>query len=107
MDEIEQRYAKLFANRKGNVAKPLRRGRGNGWVYLAFAETIEHLPENYKGKDKLCKIFKTAVEGLTDKQDDTGLLYPTRGCGKMHRKVRTFSEHLKNPKEFFRLRHLT
>ena len=48
-------------------------GRGNGWVYLAFAETIEHLPENYKGKDKLCEIFKTAVEGLTDKQDDTGL----------------------------------
>ena len=48
-------------------------GRGNGWVYLAFAETIEHLPDNYNGKEKLCKIFKTAVEGLADKQDNTGL----------------------------------
>ena len=27
-DEIEQRYAKLFTNRKGNVAKPLRLALG-------------------------------------------------------------------------------
>ena len=48
-------------------------GRGNGWVYLALAETIEHLPDNYEGKEKLCEIFKTAAAGLVDKQDSLGL----------------------------------
>ena len=48
-------------------------GRGNGWVYLAFADTIEHLPDNYKGKERLIEIFESAVIGLIDKQDITGL----------------------------------
>lgn len=48
-------------------------GRGNGWVYLAFAEVIEHLPKDYPGKDELEAIFKKAVCGLIALQDSDGM----------------------------------
>ena len=47
-------------------------GRGNGWVYLSFAEVIEHLPEGYPGRDDLIEIFKKAVGGLLKLQGERG-----------------------------------
>ena len=35
-DEIEQRYAQLFTNRKGNVAKPLRLALGACIICLLY-----------------------------------------------------------------------
>ena len=48
-------------------------GRGNGWVYLSFADVIEHLPEAYPGKDDLIGLFKKAVSGLCGLQSEKGL----------------------------------
>lgn len=48
-------------------------GRGNGWGYLSFAEVIEHLPEDYNGRDELIDIFKEAVDGLIKLQDECGM----------------------------------
>lgn len=48
-------------------------GRGNGWVYLSLAETIEHLPDEYAGKTEIVDIYKKAVEGLVKLQGENGL----------------------------------
>lgn len=48
-------------------------GRGNGWVYLALTEVIEHLPDGYPGKEDVIDIFKTAVRGLLPLQDENGM----------------------------------
>ncbi len=48
-------------------------GRGNGWVYLSFAEVIEHLPKDYNGRDDLIEIFIKAVSGLVKLQDKNGM----------------------------------
>lgn len=48
-------------------------GRGNGWIYMSLAEVIEHLPEDYKGREELVDIYKIAVEGLIKLQGDSGL----------------------------------
>lgn len=48
-------------------------GRGNGWVYLSFAEVIEQLPKDYAGRDELIEIFKKAVKGLVKFQDKCGM----------------------------------
>jgi hypothetical protein len=37
--EIEQRYEKLFTNRKGNVAKPLRLALGAYWSVIIKVQT--------------------------------------------------------------------
>lgn len=60
-----------FPEKECNNAVPW--GRGNGWVYLAFAETIEHLPEDYARRDELIEIFKRAVRGLVKLQDESGM----------------------------------
>ena len=48
-------------------------GRGNGWVYMSLAEVIEHLPEDYKGREELVNLFKTSVEALLSLQGDNGM----------------------------------
>ena len=48
-------------------------GRGNGWVYLTFIDVIEHLPENFDGRDELVGIYKRAVGGLKAVQGENGL----------------------------------
>ena len=50
-DEIEQRYAKLFANRKGNVAKPLR---------LALGACIIQAEYGYSDEEVALQIQETA-----------------------------------------------
>lgn len=47
-------------------------GRGNGWVYLSFAEVLEHLPKDYPGRDELEAIWVRAVEGLITYQGENG-----------------------------------
>lgn len=48
-------------------------GRGNGWVYLAFAEVIENLPEGYPGRDDLIEIYKEMMRGVVPYQAESGL----------------------------------
>ena len=61
-DEIEQRYAKLFTNRKGNVAKPLRLALGaciiqaeygfsGKTLYLASQNITKKRTQRYKNWD--------------------------------------------------------
>ena len=50
-DEIEQRYAKLFTNRKGNVAKPLR---------LALGACIIQAEYGYSDEEVALQIQETA-----------------------------------------------
>ena len=50
-DEIEQRYAKLFTNRKGNVAKPLR---------LALGACIIQAEYGYSDEEVALQIHETA-----------------------------------------------
>ena len=50
-DEIEQRYAKLFTNRKGNVAKPLR---------LALGACIIQAEYGYSDEEVILQIQETA-----------------------------------------------
>ena len=50
-DEIEQRYAKLFTNRKGNVAKPLR---------LALGACIIQAEYGYSDEEVVLQIQETA-----------------------------------------------
>lgn len=47
-------------------------GRGNGWVYLSFAEVLEHLPKDYPGREELEAIWVRAVEGLIAYQGESG-----------------------------------
>ena len=42
-DEIEQRYAKLFTNRKGNVAKPLRLALGACIIQAEYGYSDEEV----------------------------------------------------------------
>lgn len=39
-------------------------GRGNGWIYLALIDVIEHLPQNFNGRDELIQIYSKAVCAL-------------------------------------------
>ena len=48
-------------------------GRGNGWLYLSLIDVIEHLPENYEGRDELIEIYSNAVLGLCRLQSEQGL----------------------------------
>ena len=47
-DEIEQRYAKLFMNRKGNVAKPLRMALGSCIIQAEYDYPDEEIPLQIK-----------------------------------------------------------
>jgi hypothetical protein len=51
-DEIEKRYAKLFTNRKGNVAKPLR---------LALGACIMQAEYGFSDEETALQIQETAI----------------------------------------------
>ena len=48
-------------------------GRGNGWIYLTFIDVIEHLPQDFNGRDELIQIYLKAVGGLVKLQSEKGL----------------------------------
>lgn len=48
-------------------------GRGNGWVFLALSDVLEHMPENEKGRKELLSLFEEFAEGIAEKQDQDGL----------------------------------
>ena len=65
-------YAHIYyVYEKRNNAVPW--GRGNSWVYLTFAEVLEHLPEDYPGRQELTEMFLRAVKGLVQYQAPNGL----------------------------------
>ncbi len=47
-------------------------GRGNGWVYVGFAEAIEHLPKDYPGRDEIIELYKEMAKGLIPLQAESG-----------------------------------
>lgn len=60
-------------------------GRGNGWVYLAHAEVLEHLPQSHPDRKILEDNFVYAVEGLIALQNENGMWHqvlnmPTSYC---------------------------
>ncbi len=62
-DEIEQRYAKLFTNRKGNVAKPLR---------LALGACIIQAEYGFSDEEVALQIQETAyLQFVTRLQETT------------------------------------
>ncbi len=81
--QLKHYYDKLFMKDQGVCAHiyfpSLKRhnsvpwGRGNGWIYLAYAEAIEHLPVGYPGRDDLIKNYREMVEGLIPYQAESGL----------------------------------
>ena len=54
-DEIELRYAALFKNRKGNVAKPLRLALGALLIQTQYQYSDVEVPYKYK-KRHACNI---------------------------------------------------
>jgi unsaturated rhamnogalacturonyl hydrolase len=48
-------------------------GRCNGWIMLAQIELLDHLPENYPGRDELINILRQQVVGAARYQDVSGL----------------------------------
>jgi unsaturated rhamnogalacturonyl hydrolase len=47
--------------------------RANGWIFMAQADLLEVLPENYPGREDVLKIFKKQAEGLARRQSESGL----------------------------------
>jgi unsaturated rhamnogalacturonyl hydrolase len=47
--------------------------RANGWIVLAINELLDVLPENYKDRDKVLKVLRDHIQGLTEYQGGNGL----------------------------------
>jgi len=47
-------------------------GRANGWAILTMTEVLDVLPENYKGRDEILKLFREHVQGLAALQSGEG-----------------------------------
>ncbi len=47
--------------------------RANGWVFMAQADLLEVLPEDYPGREDVLKIFNRQAEGLARCQSESGL----------------------------------
>ena len=47
--------------------------RANGWVFMAQADLLSVLPEDYPGRDDVLKIFNRQAEGLARWQSESGL----------------------------------
>jgi unsaturated rhamnogalacturonyl hydrolase len=47
--------------------------RANGWIFMAEADLLSVLPEDYPGRDDVLKIFTKQAEGLTRWQSENGL----------------------------------
>ena len=57
-DEIEQRYAKLFTNRKGNVAKPLRLALGACIIQAEYGYSDEEVALQIPGNGKKSRTYR-------------------------------------------------
>ena len=81
--QLNHYYDRLFMKDKGIYAhiyypelgrhNSVPWGRGNGWVYLGYAEGIEKLPADYPGRDGLIEKYREMVEGLLPYQAESGL----------------------------------
>jgi len=47
-------------------------GRANGWAILTMTEVLDVLPENYKGRDEILKLYQEHVQGLATLQSGEG-----------------------------------
>lgn len=47
--------------------------RANGWIFMAQADLLEVLPEDYPGRDDVLKIFNRQAKGLARCQSESGL----------------------------------
>ena len=47
-------------------------GRANGWAILTMTEVLDVLPENYKGRDEILKLYQEHVQGLAALQSGEG-----------------------------------
>ncbi len=47
-------------------------GRANGWAILTMTEVLDVLPENYKGRDEILKLYQEHVQGLAPLQSGEG-----------------------------------
>lgn len=47
--------------------------RANGWAILTLVEVLDVLPENYKGRDDVLKLYQEHVQGLAALQSGEGL----------------------------------
>lgn len=46
--------------------------RANGWAILTLVEVLDVLPENYKGRDEILKLYQNHVQGLSALQSGEG-----------------------------------
>ncbi|MGN0180480.1 MAG: glycoside hydrolase family 105 protein [Monoglobaceae bacterium] len=70
--DSENIFSHIYFPDKGR-ANGVPWGRGNGWVYLALIDVIEHLPQNFDGRGELVEIYSRAVGGVSALQGETGL----------------------------------
>lgn len=47
--------------------------RANGWMFMAIADLLSVLPEDFDGRNEVLNIFKKQAEGLTRYQSEDGL----------------------------------
>ncbi|MCB9208969.1 MAG: glycoside hydrolase family 88 protein [Ignavibacteriales bacterium] len=47
--------------------------RANGWMFMAEADLLDVLPENYPERDKVLEIFQDQAEGIARWQSENGL----------------------------------
>lgn len=47
--------------------------RGNGWVFFAMEDALEHLPEDTEGYNEILKNFRLFAEGLKSLQSESGM----------------------------------
>ena len=48
-------------------------GRGNGWVFFALEDALEHIPQHIEGYSEIKENFKAFAEGLKNVQSESGM----------------------------------
>ena len=48
-------------------------GRGNGWVFFALEDALEHIPAHVEGYSELQENFKAFAEGIKGVQSESGM----------------------------------
>lgn len=61
-----------YINQKSENGEKVFWSRGDGWVYAAFAQIIEELPDSYKHKDYFVKIYLEMSKALKNAQCPDG-----------------------------------
>ena len=47
-------------------------GRANGWVMMAMAETLDVLPDDYPGRDRILHLYRSMIRSLANLQHGSG-----------------------------------